>query len=889
MCNNGSSDYDCQQLKEIFYNHLFKPDQINNTIEVVYQFLLHHDFNGTAKSLIQEAKKVGVKSFKDPTSMNKSFTEISKQILLSYKSGDGIKLFELWNRYLPDDIKACKEYKILTLKLHVYFAILPKFMLFSIQQSNHDKSIYTQSSVKEDSSFLKIDKQRYIAELEKDFNKNMARLQQYLSTDGKELKYESQFRVFFALPYIEDPLSDPLFHEIFDKTWSDELCKNLQEFVEKYVQDSRDCEEIDSSKLLEIDTATSILSFKISDADSSEKIVVKDIVPNDRELPGFFEENKSEEQLSTYYEITHNMESKSTQTYIVNASQHYLVEDIDQQTICKCHHKSIQYNQELALTKSHLYYVHSNYKKLKSRFHKLHGDYHKLISVAAELTTVLENSVRGQTVDLQGMLESCMKIFPDLFNQNIRDELQVKTQKLDDTNTQDTVQPNFNTINVSAKLLDFKKIKLHLITGNVKTKLLLLQALRWKITLSQPGERDETIHECISNDLLGLHGQIASDNGRSILPYLLIPENVPMPHPLQQSTARLLNTFASLRCGRDYLSVDSSVVRVIFNCLNNNCHDEVDALTYDMTLSTLQKLSLRKQQRLYMIETGLLEWLIHHLHNEIDTMSFYRLKYATALLRNLSLHKQGQIRISTKASLLISTFIMLLTIDHPSVSQYINGALHYFLANDQINNEAKKVNLSFILEELCKSKTGEMRIHLEHILKVHKRECTIDIEDETISDDDNEEFDVLENELEENDPVKNHKAELYGEVLLSTCYMITPDALQKEPSTINKFLEKISDAKLLPLQKNKQHNKFCSNNCLPLLLEQTPRQSSTTIPSSITLESALENNKEPEKFSSIASLGNKYNDKNGMKIKRDKEEEAFLAKPKISRTPPHLH
>jgi len=35
------------------------------------------------------------------------------------------------------------------------------------------------------------------------------------------------------------------------------------------------------------------------------------------------------------------------------------------------------------------------------------------------------------------------------------------------------------TVPVSPKLLDYKKIKLHLINGDVKTKLLLLQALRW--------------------------------------------------------------------------------------------------------------------------------------------------------------------------------------------------------------------------------------------------------------------------------------------------------------------------------------------------------------------------------------------------------------------------
>lgn len=83
--------------------------------------------------------------------------------------------------------------------------------------------------------------------------------------------------------------------------------------------------------------------------------------------------------------------------------------------------KLIQCNQELALTKTHLCSIHTNYEKLKVRFHKLHADYHKLINVAGELTVALENSVKGQTVDIQRTLEICMKIFPDLFNQNIRE------------------------------------------------------------------------------------------------------------------------------------------------------------------------------------------------------------------------------------------------------------------------------------------------------------------------------------------------------------------------------------------------------------------------------------------------------------------------------------
>jgi len=79
----------------------------------------------------------------------------------------------------------------------------------------------------------------------------------------------------------------------------------------------------------------------------------------------------------------------------------------------------------------------------------------------------------------------------------------------------------------------------------------------------QSTERDEVLHEYISRDLLGLHGQIASDNGKSILPCLLTAGEAYARHLLQQFIARLLNTLASFRCGRDYLSVGSTVINVV--------------------------------------------------------------------------------------------------------------------------------------------------------------------------------------------------------------------------------------------------------------------------------------------------------------------------------------
>lgn len=130
---------------------------------------------------------------------------------------------------------------------------------------------------------------------------------------------------------------------------------------------------------------------------------------------------------------------RGTQTHItgnqitINNSQENILSPIENvNSLLKAHKsdkKLIQYNCELALTKSHLCNIHKNYEKLKVKFHKLHADYHKLIDVAGELTVALENSVKGENVDVQRTLEICMKIFPDLFTQNIRETSYVSKKR----------------------------------------------------------------------------------------------------------------------------------------------------------------------------------------------------------------------------------------------------------------------------------------------------------------------------------------------------------------------------------------------------------------------------------------------------------------------------
>ncbi|XP_070164881.1 lisH domain-containing protein ARMC9 [Polyergus mexicanus] len=879
----------------------------NKNIQVIHQFLLDHNFESTAEALIQEVSKMG---FQNSACKLEITADPYAQLILCYNIGDYSTFFQLWNDLFSNSTKQCEEYKKLTFYLHVHFAILPKRKLYVDQYKEHElTSEINTPKLSSENSVLKRCKENNATEIEKNINNSMKQLQDYLSADGKELENDIELQSFYALPFIEDIHTDTFFSKILEQCWLDELSRNLYLFIKNHKQDLIDLNNINLNKVQSRDLVQvhTVPVTKLGVADTGQNKTTRhntSIVPNDRDIPIFLEDHEDdEEQYSLSHKTNRNLKSKDTQTHItgdqiiINNSRKDVLnprESVD--SLVKMHKldkRLIQCNQELALTKTHLCSVHTNYEKLKGRFHKLHADYHKLINVAGELTVALENSVKGHTVDIQRTLEICIKIFPDLFNQNVKEASHPSLLQFGHTDVKAIAQPKLDHIAalpVSPKLLDYKKIKLHLFNGDVKTKLLLLQALRWKITLAQLNEQDEVLHEYVSHDLLGLHGQIASDSGKPILPCLLTAGEAYARHLLQQFTARLLNTLASFRCGRDYLSVGSTIVNVIFACLDSNYADGVDIFACDMMVAMLQKLSLRRQQRIYMIENGLLEWLINHLHDKCRVISLYRLEYATALLMNLSLHRLAQAKASKISSLLVSTLLILLSIDHSSSLPYINGALNNFLNSPVINEAAKKMKSSNISDYLGgNQKTIKIRKHLEHILKIERHENVNTPQTEETGDEDNEELDILENELDENDPLQNYVGELSGETLLAMCYSVS-SKIPQDAITTDTTLQKISMLNPINFYDNQHNNHLCNKRpSYPLLRDS----SETAITSSVTLISGRENGQtEMEKLSSIASLNSNYDNnivndnswKNNSELA--KEEEAFLAKPKLSRTPP---
>lgn len=882
------------------YGNIYDEQMADKDIKVIHQFLVAHNFRSTAESLIKEASKLGFPNLERELEI---IADPCVQLMFCYDTGDYLTFFQLWSALFPESIKQCEKYKKLTFYLRVHFAVLPKRKLYDYQIRKESEptsriEALRSSSIEKD-PILQECKENNANEIEKRINNSMKQLQDYLNEDAKELEYDTELQPFYALPFIEDFYADTFFASILEQHWLDELTSNLESFIMNHRQDMLDVSGMDIHKVQSQDSMQ-INTTSATEFDAAPNKIAQNvpIVPNDRDIPIFLEPHNDEEEYEFLHETDRSLKSKSTQTHITGdqmavknpgESVHSLLKTQ------KADRRLKQCNQQLALTKIHLSSVHTNYEKLKVRFHKLHADYHKLIDVAGELTVALENSVKGQAVDIQRTLEICMKIFPDLFNQNMRETSYPSLLQFARTDVKAIALPKLDVtiLPTLPKLLDYRKIKLHLLNGDVKTKLLLLQALRWKITLAQPIEQDDVLHEYINRDLLGLHGQIASDCGKPVLPSLLTAGEAYARHLLQQFTARLLNALASFRCGRDYLCVGSIVVNVTFACLDNNYVDGVDPYGCDMMMAMLQKLSLRRQQRIYMMESGLLEWLINHLHDKCRVITLYRLEYATALLMNLSLHRLAQARASKIASLLVSTLLTLLSLDHASSLPYINGALNNFLRHPVIDEEARKSKRLSISDFAGNEKTAEVRKHLDHVLRIQKHEIiNTPQNDETGDDDDNEELDVLENEIDENDPLQNYVGELNGETLLTMCYSVSSKVPQDAINT-DTILQRISTTNSNDFY-DSRHSTHVNNNkrssCSAL------RDSSETIvASSMALASVRENGQtETEKFSSIASLNannydsNVVNDatwKNDSELAKE-EAEAFLAKPKLSRTPP---
>ncbi|XP_049954899.1 lisH domain-containing protein ARMC9-like [Schistocerca serialis cubense] len=633
----------------------------------------------------------------------------------------------------------------------------------------------------------------------------MTALKNFLETEGCEFSGETEFLRFYALPYVNDPKSHPSFQNLFTDTWISDLRAKLNQFLFEH-----SCGPSVAPQLLQV--CNVFHNHKENSRGTTQSVLLSKYQKLRRNYNSLRSDHHNLiglEQLFIFL-FKCSVLRKNTLwlccTFYCDWIYWYLIKDslwghevlVSGPTVVNYTETYIWLGHEQPINTNledcERYIVEANTilaasaKPVKVSGYKLWlvigdkspwGSFNRknggqsVTGVAAELTDALEKSVTGQEVDLEMTLTNCTKIYPELF----KNDLKIRNHPYLEPALGEIHRPlvsqgkEISLSNIMTHFeLDFKKIKHHLTSGSVKTKLLLLQALRWRITQNSLEEREAALGAYSRHDVLSLRL-----NRCQLLATQLIPTDVATPHPLQQAAARLLNTLASLHTGRDYLcSAGRPLIDTVIECISgHNPAVNVDTVTTDMLLAALQKLSLRREQRIFMIDGGLVEWLVQRLEATQHTqMRSYALEYTMALFMNLCLHRQARERCVPFARPLVEILASYLGNSLLKPTPYVTGTLYSLLANHQINQEAKRSGLCDILEHLQKQSTGEVQHQLECLLKRHKALLPDQYtsSEEEITDDDTVELDLLEDELDADDPVTNIHGELCGEALLYQQY-----------------------------------------------------------------------------------------------------------------------
>ncbi|XP_015337022.2 lisH domain-containing protein ARMC9 isoform X1 [Marmota marmota marmota] len=396
------------------------------------------------------------------------------------------------------------------------------------------------------------------------------------------------------------------------------------------------------------------------------------------------------------------------------------------------------------------------------RYNKIQADYHNLIGVTAELVDSLEATVSGKMITPEYLQSVCIRLFSNQMRQSLAHSVDFTRPGTASTMLRASLAPVKLKDVPLLPSLDYEKLKKDLIWGSDRLKAFLLQALRWRLTTSHPGEQRETVLQAyISNDLLDCH----SHNQRSVLQLLHSKSEV-----VRQYMARLVNALASLAEGRLYLAQNTKVLRMLEGRLKE---EDKDVITRENILGALQKFSLRRPLQTAMIRDGLIFWLIDILKDP-DCLSDYTLEYAVALLMNLCLRSAGKNMCAKVAGLVLKVLSDLLGHENHEIQPYVNGALYSILSIPSIREEARAMGMEDILRCFIKEGNAEMIRQIEFIIKQLNSEELLDgvlESDDDEDDDDEEDHDTMEADLDKDELIQPQLGELSGEKLLTTEYL----------------------------------------------------------------------------------------------------------------------
>nr|XP_060477463.1 lisH domain-containing protein ARMC9 [Panthera onca] len=400
------------------------------------------------------------------------------------------------------------------------------------------------------------------------------------------------------------------------------------------------------------------------------------------------------------------------------------------------------------------------------RYNKIQADYHNLIGVTAELVDSLEATVSGKMITPEYLQSVCVRLFSNQMRQSLAHSVDFTRPGTASTMLRASLAPGKLKDVPLLPSLDYEKLKKDLIWGSDRLKAFLLQALRWRLTTSHPGEQRETVLEAyIGNDLLDCHGH----GQRSVLQLLHSKSEV-----VRQYMARLINAFASLAEGRLYLAQTTRVLRMLEERLKE---EDEDVVTRENILGALQKFSLRCEVPVVVSSRAPRQgpargWIVSQATSGVEmhtcTSEFRHVMFCSVVF------SEGKNMCAKVAGLVLKVLSDLLGHENHEIQPYVNGALYSILSIPSIREEARAMGMEYVLRCFIKEGNAEMVRQIEFIIKQLNSEELQDgvlESDDDEEEDDEEDHDTMEADLDKDELIQPQLGELSGEKLLTTEYL----------------------------------------------------------------------------------------------------------------------
>ncbi|CAF2004352.1 unnamed protein product [Rotaria magnacalcarata] len=382
-------------------------------------------------------------------------------------------------------------------------------------------------------------------------------------------------------------------------------------------------------------------------------------------------------------------------------------------------------------------------------------DYCNLIGITMELVETLQQAVVGKAITNEYIDNVCARLGLARVHETMFSLSDSSRLGIDDP---------------FIEKLDYGKIKRDVVhpSTSSREKALLLQALRWRLTKAKTDFKREKTLECyIGCDLLGCRSDVEQ---RTKIIKQLSSTIGGDTYYAKEEWARLINTIASLKKGRHYLSPNESLIIAMQKAAIS---ESSDTLIKQHLLAALQKLSLKRSVQSLMINQNIIKWLITIL-SKTDRLSDYTLEYGVALLMNLCLRTNGRKKCATIAEQAITVLSSLLTHPNHETRPYVNSSLYSILTLKSIRDKAMQLNLDNRLRVIIETErsNSETKGQLEFLLNLLYKGGDQDGRQTSDNEQDNEDEDqdIMEADLDLGDKLRASDKELSGDTLIDGQY-----------------------------------------------------------------------------------------------------------------------